>query len=260
MTLSELLRDARRQSGSLVSQVTDDWLQGRSAFGGLQGAFCVEAMRTLVDPSFPLRTFQMTFIAPIGAGECTTLASVLRAGKNTMHVEARIVGGQETLAHAIGVFGHARESIVKRDPPAAPAKKKGMHLPYVPNLTPNFFQHFDVSLIDGALPFSNRHVHRNVFELGMKESVVATEAHLLALADFVPPVALSWLPKPTPGSSMTWMLEFLDPDFAQQPVSGWLLDAEMIAARDGYTSQSTTLWSPAGVPTLLSRQSMVVFG
>lgn len=59
---------------------------------------------------------------------------------------------------------------------------------------------------------------------------------------------------------MTWMLEFLDQTFVQQPLSGWLVDAEMIAARDGYTSQSTTLWSPAGVPTVLSRQSMVVFG
>jgi acyl-coenzyme A thioesterase PaaI-like protein len=260
MTLSELLRAARREPGTLVSEVTPDWLQGRSAFGGLQGAFAVEAMRTLVDASFPLRTFQMTFAAPISDGECTTRANVLRAGKNTMHVEARIVSGEETLAHAIGVFGLARTSIVARSLPPAPAKKPGMRLPYVANAMPNFFQHFDVSLLEGALPYSNQPVHRNVFELGLKDSGGATDAHLIALADFVPPVALSWMPKPTPGSSMTWMLEFVDQDFAQQPLSGWLVDSEMVAARDGYTSQSTMLWSPAGVSTLLSRQSMVVFG
>ena len=90
--------------------------------------------------------------------------------------------------------------------------------------------------------------------------VNATDAHLIALADFVPPVGLSWMSKPTPGSSMTWMLEFLDQGFTRQPVNGWMVDSEMLAARDGYTSQSTTLWSPAGVPTMLSRQSMVVFG
>ena len=128
-------------------------MQGRSAFGGLQGAFALEAMRTLADAPFPLRTFQMTFVAPIGEGEFTTLASVLRAGKNTMHVEARIVGGQETLAHAIGVFGQARESIVKRDLPPPPAKKSGTRLPYVPKLMPSFFQHFDVELIDGGCLF-----------------------------------------------------------------------------------------------------------
>jgi len=260
MTLSELLRNAQRNSGSLICEVSDDWMQGRSAFGGLQGAFALEAMRTLVDATFPLRTFQMTFIAPIGEGECTTLASVLRAGKNTMHLEARIVGGQETLAHAIGVFGHARESIVKRELPPAPAKKAGTTLPYVPKLMPSFFQHFDVSLLEGGLPFSGQPVHRNVYELGLKDSSNATDAHLIALADFVPPVGLSWMPKPTPGSSMTWMLEFVDQGFTQQPLAGWMVDSEMVAARDGYTSQSTTLWSPAGVPTMLSRQSMVVFG
>ncbi len=260
MTLSELLRHAQRKPGSLSAGVTDDWMQGRSAFGGLQGAFAIEAMRTLVDASFALRTFQMTFVAPIGEGECTTIASVLRAGKNTIHVEARIGSAQETLAHAIGVFGHARESIVKRDLPPAPPKKPGTTLPYIPKLMPAFFQHFDVSLLDGALPFAGKPVHRNVYELGMKDSSTATDAHLIALADFVPPVGLSWMPKPTPGSSMTWMLEFLDQGFMQQPVSGWMVDSEMVAARDGYTSQSTTLWSPAGVPTVLSRQSMVVFG
>lgn len=260
MTLSELLRAARKQPGSLTAEITDNWMQGRSAFGGLQGAFAVEAMRTLVDASLPLRTFQMTFIAPIGSGTCTTHASVLRAGRNTMHVEARIVSGDETLAHSVGVFGHARESIVKRDLPAAPPRKKGTRLPYVPNFAPAFFQHFDVSLLDGALPFSHQPVNRNLFELGMQESGETTDAHLIALADFVPPVALSWLPKPTPGSSMTWMLEFLDQGFTQQPLGGWLVESEMLAARDGYTSQSTTLWSPAGVPTVLSRQSMVVFG
>ncbi len=260
MTLSELLRAARKQSGSLTAEVTEDWMQGRSAFGGLQGAFAVEAMRTLVDMSFPLRTFQMTFVAPIGAGACTTQASVLRAGRNTMHVEARIVNGAETLAHSVAVFGRARESIVKRDLPPAPPRQEGTRLPYVPNIAPAFFQHFDVALLDGALPFANRPVHRNVYELGIKDSGTTTDAHLIALADFVPPVALSWLPKPAPGSSMTWMLEFLDHGFTQQPVGGWLVETEMLAAREGYTSQSTTLWSPAGVPTVLSRQSMVVFG
>ena len=204
-------------------------MQGRSAFGGLQGAFAIEAMRTLVDASFALRTFQMTFVAPIGEGECTTLASVLRAGKNTMHVEARIVGGQETLAHAIGVFGHARESIVKRDLPPPPAKKPGTTLPYVPKMMPSFFQHFDVKLLEGALPFSNQPVHRNVYELGLKDSSNATDAHLIALADFVPPVGLSWMPKPTPGSSMTWMLELLDQTFLQSAGAG--LDGRQRNAR-----------------------------
>lgn len=261
MTLTELSQAMHAEPGLVRSTVGDDWLQGRSAFGGLQGAFALWAMRTLVPASMPLRTFQMTFIAPVGAGEVLTHARVARAGKNTMHVEARIENGDELLAHAIAIFGSARESIVRRDLPRAPeTNAAGTRLPFVPNVVPNFMQQFDVRLLDGGLPFSGSHVARNVFDLGMKDSGNATEAHLIALADFVPPVALSWMPKPAPGSSMTWMLEVLDQDFTTQPLQGWRVDSEMIAARDGYTSQSTVIYAPSGTATVLSRQSMLVFG
>jgi hypothetical protein len=58
---------------------------------------------------------------------------------------------------------------------------------------------------------------------------------------------------------MTWMLEVLD-TFADQPLRGWRTDSEMTAARDGYTSQTTTVYAPDGRAVALSRQSMVVFG
>jgi hypothetical protein len=38
------------------------------------------------------------------------------------------------------------------------------------------------------------------------------------------------------------------------------VDAELVAARDGYTSQSVMLWAPDGTPVAISRQSMLVFG
>ncbi len=260
MTLAEIMKIAKKEPGVFTARVSDDWQQGRSAFGGLQGAFALGAMRTLVPSDMPLRTFQMTFVAPVGNGEHVTRAQVMRAGKNTMHVEAKIQSGDDVLAHAIGIFGHARESIVRRELPAAPSRAKGTRIPFVADLTPNFFQHFDVTLIEGDAPFSGSRATRNVFALGMNEPGNTTDAHLIALADFVPPVALSWLSKPTPGSSMTWMLEFLDHGFVEQPLRDWIVATEMVAAKDGYTSQSTTLWSPAGLPTVLSRQSMVVFG
>lgn len=261
MTLTELKQALRVESGSITSRIDDDWLQGRSAFGGLQGAFAIWAMRTLVPDTMPLRTFQMTFVAPVGAGDVVTRARVLRAGKNTVHVEARIEHGDDVLAHAIAVFGTARESIVVREIPRAPtAQEGGTRLPFMPGITPNFMQHFDVRLLDGGLPFSGSHATRNVFGIGMKEPGNASEAHLIAIADFVPPVALSWMPKLTPGSSMTWMLEVLDPSFATQSLQGWRVEAEMVAARDGYSSQSTIIYAPDGTATVLSRQSMVVFG
>jgi hypothetical protein len=56
------------------------------------------------------------------------------------------------------------------------------------------------------------------------------------------------------------MLELLCDDVRNFPLDGWRIDAELIAARDGYTNQSVMLWGPDGTAVALSRQSMLVFG
>ena len=61
---SALLDSARPHDGGLALDVPPDWAQGRSIFGGLQAAFAVRAMRSIVDPAVPLRSLQVTFIGP----------------------------------------------------------------------------------------------------------------------------------------------------------------------------------------------------
>lgn len=259
MTLTELLGSMRLGDGSVHAQVGEDWLQGRSVFGGLQAAIAVRAMRTLVSEEFPIRSLQMTFIAPVPAGGIDARAVVLRSGKNTQHVEARLEGNSQLLAHAVAIFGTGRESIVRLDMPQSPTKTRGRPFAFQAGLMPNFMQHFSLELFEGAPPFSNAKIDRVVYGIGMIDDGSTTESHVLAIADFVPPVALSWMPKIVAGSSMTWMVEFFDHSFIEQPLQGWRVDAQMIEARDGYTSQSTTIHSPAGNVVALSRQSMAVF-
>jgi acyl-CoA thioesterase len=257
--LSELMNRCIDGIGTAaLADVGDDWMQGRSVFGGLQAALALRAMRTLV-PEMPLRTLQVTFVAPVGAGDMRASAKILRAGKNATQVEARI-GGDDTLALAVAVFGTARDSIVRVGVPTAAAAGAGTPVPFVQGLWPNFIQHFEMALVDGALPFAGARVDRVVYALSLRDSGLTREAHLLAFADLMPPVGLSWMPQPVPGSSVTWMLEIIDPDFAAQPLRGWRVDARLIAAHDGYTNQSTTIYAPNGKAVALSRQSMVVFG
>lgn len=264
MALSELIRSAVHDGPRLQLTVGDDWLQGRSLFGGLQAAVAVAAMRSQVPAGLPLRTLQMTFIAPVPAGEVRAVAQLLRSGKSAVHVQARLEDEHgELLALVIGVFGSGRESRVSREPAlaaaAADTAAAATPLPFLPGVTPNFMQHFQVSLRGGALPFTGKPVHANRFEVGLREPAATSEWHLLAIADFVPPVALSWMDTVVPGSSLTWMLEILVDDYQSQPAAGWRVDAELVAARDGYTSQSTWIVAPDGRPVALSRQSMVVF-
>jgi hypothetical protein len=257
---SDLFARARGQDGTWTLAIPDDWMQGRTIFGGLQAALALRAMRELV-PQVPLRTLQGTFLAPSPAGVLTARARVLRTGKSATHVEARLVDGETTLAVLIGVFGAARPSAVTLLPQqVAVTAAKPIEFPYVPGLIPAFTQHFKVRWLRGMPPYTGDTVTDPVMEIGMLDRGPATEGHVLAIADFPPPVALSHLKAPAPGSTLTWMIELLADSFDALPLAGWRIDAQLAAARAGYTSQSIMVWGPAGEPVAMSRQSMVVFG
>ncbi len=257
---SVLMSRARSGAGESQLDVPDDWLQGRTLFGGLQAAVALAAMRSLV-PQAPLRSLQATFLAPVPGGVVRSRARLLRSGKSTTYVESRIVDGDDTLALLVGVFGLPRPSTVKlipRQPMVASAH--GIEMPWIEGVTPNFTQHFKARWIVGGPPFSGMGQPENVIELGMRDSGHATEYHLLAMADFIPPIALSYLKERTAAASVTWMLEVLAEDVSALPLDGWRIDAHMVAADSGYTNQSLVLWGPGGVPVALGRQCMVVFG
>ena len=132
--------------------------------------------------------------------------------------------------------------------------------PFLSGVTPAFTQHFDARWIAGGLPFSGVTELDNVIELGMRDTGNATEAHVVAMADFIPPIALSFLKERVAGASLTWMLEILAEDVSALPLDGWRIDARMTSSAGGYTNQSLVLWGPGGVPVALGTQSMVVFG
>ena len=259
---SELLARVAAGDGEASVDVPDDWLQGRTLFGGLQAAIALAAMRT-VAPPVPLRTLQATFLAPVPGGRVSAKARVLRSGKNTTHVEGRLVDGDNTLALLVGVFGAGRDSAVNLRPqqPPAPVPRAGppIELLRLPGVVPNFTQHFDARWLAGGLPFTGDTSAEHVIELAMHDSGNATEPHVVAMADFIPPIALSFLKERVAAASLTWMLEFLADDVSALPLAGWRIDARMAAAGSGYTNQALMLWGPGGVPVALGTQTMVVF-
>jgi acyl-CoA thioesterase len=261
MRFSEVLNSVRRDGDVWIATVSEDWLQGRSAFGGLQAALALQAMRKLAPEDLPLRSLQVTFVAPIAAGTVRITARILRRGKNVMQIEARLLDGDETACLVIGVFGAARASTLRVLPvqPTVEAMAEPHVLRYVPGVLPQFTQHFDARWLRGDLPFTGSKKTEQVVVVGLKDEGTAEEAQMLAFADFIPPLALSMLERPAPGSSLTWMLECFA-DSRGLPLQDWRIDAHVQAVLDGYTSQQVMLWGPGGEPVALSRQSMVVFG
>jgi acyl-coenzyme A thioesterase PaaI-like protein len=260
MPWTRLFAHAHAEPGRASLVVTPDWLQGRTVFGGLQAALALRAMRTLV-PEVPLRTLQGTFLAPVPEGPLTATARVLRTGKSATHVEARLMDGDALLATLVGVFGAARASVVKLEPRQEPVDAATARaFPYIPGAMPAFTQHFKARLLRGAFPYTGDAGVEHVFEVAMRDDGPVTEGHVLAVADFVPPIGLAHLKAPAPGSTLTWMVELLANTFNGLPLDGWRVDVTMDHARDGYTGQSVMVWGPGGVPLAMSRQSMVVFG
>lgn len=254
------MAQVRAADGQAVVDVPDDWLQGRTLFGGLQAAIALAAMRS-VAPSAPLRSLQATFIGPVIGGMVRANAKVLRSGRSATHVEARIVDGDNTLGLYVGVFGLARPSDVALRPTQQPvASPRPVDYPYIPGERPPFKQHFTARYLVGGTPYSGVSHPEAVIELAMIDTGNATEAHAVAMADYISPIAHSYLGKPTVGASLSWMLEMLVEDVSMLPLEGWRVDATLMAAADGYTHQSLVLWGPGGVPVALGRQTMVVFG
>ncbi|OOG39414.1 thioesterase family protein [Rhodanobacter sp. C05] len=261
MRFSEAMQGVTRHGDSWQATVTDDWLQGRSAFGGLQAALALRAMRELVPPDMPLRSLQTTFIAPVAAGSVTIRAQCLRKGRSVIQIEASLCDGEQTLCRLLGVFGSARPSVLDFQPEQPPFRgATSKELRYVEGQMPAFTQHFRARWLRGDLPFSGGHQRDSALQLSLRDDGQPDETHVLAFADFIPPIALSMFDAPTPGSSLTWMIELLRDRYDDLGMDDWRVDAELIAARDGYTNQSVMLWGPHGEPVALSRQSMVVFG
>lgn len=256
---SQLIQAARRDGLRWRYPLPDDWMQGRSAFGGLQVSYALHAMRELV-PEAPLRTVQVTFIAPVPVGEVWAQAKILRTGKNATHVECRL-GGEELQALVIGVFGAPRSSVVQLMPARTPARtREPLRFPFVPGVTPNFTQHLEVDLLQGNLPFSGGADPDQRLQIRLLDDGLANELHVPLYADFIPPIGLTYLEKPAPGSTLTWMLELLRERWDQLPLAGWSVEGRLESALSGYTSQFVTLWAPDGTPAAFSRQSMLIFG
>lgn len=261
MQFSEAMRSVTRHGDHWQATVSDDWLQGRSAFGGLQAALALRAMRELVPAEMPLRTMQVTFIAPVPAGGVTIRALRLREGRSAIQVEASLCDGEQTLCRLLGVFSNARASVLDFQPEQPPiAAVAARELRYVEGQMPAFTEHFRASWLRGDLPFTGGHQRDSVLQLSLRDDGRPDETHVLAFADFIPPIALSMFDAPTPGSSLSWMIELLRDRYDDLGLDDWRVDAQLIAARDGYTNQSVMLWGPRGEPVALSRQSMVVFG
>lgn len=261
-TYTKQIADLQIVGNAVTLELTQDWLQGRSGYGGWQAALAVKAMRALLGDELPLRSLQVNFIAPVPAGRVTAYAELLRRGRSVAQLEARILVDGRVAFTALGIFGGSRQtSIVHR--PSAPAAASDPETladwPYVEGSTPEFMRNFHLRWGAGKPPYSGvAHADAQI-GVRLRDDAVTTEAHLVCMADAIPPSALSLLTAPAMLSSINWTLELVTP-LAEEERNDWFrFDSSLTAANDGYAWENTAIWSARGNLVALSRQCVAVF-
>ncbi|MEZ5998132.1 MAG: thioesterase family protein [Hyphomonas sp.] len=248
-------------AGASHVTVPEDWMQGRTTYGGLTAALCLKAALPIAGDR-PIRSAQIAFVGP-AVGELISVPTLLREGKNTAFISVRMTGAEGVVAECIFAFGTARDSSLDfsdMKPPSVTAPDDTAQFFPDENRRPAFARHFNVRLARGGRPLSGATDGEISLWLRHKDENAAMDpVTVLALADTPPPAALSMLTQPARISSMTWMAEFLTDRIETD--DGWFL-AQHVAqtAQQGYSSQAMRLWNAHGEPVMVGRQTIAVFG
>lgn len=242
-----------------TTNVPETWMQGRTAYGGLTAALCLEAARALA-PGLPVRAVQVAFVGPVN-GDVTCKAEILRQGKNTVFVSVRMTSSEGVLADCIMTFGASRQSSLSfADLPPPDVQDPEDVKPYFRNHQgPAFAQNFDLLIAGGNPPMSGADKADVSIWMRHKDPATPMDAvSLLALADAPPPAAMAMFKEPGRISSMTWMAEFLTEDIETQ--DRWFLARHVAqTARNGYSSQEMLLWNKDRQPIMVGRQTIALF-
>jgi hypothetical protein len=243
--------------------IPEDWRQGRTTYGGLSAALCVAGALRAVEGLPALRAAQFVFVGP-AAGALRIAATVLRRGKSSVFVGVDLVGEAGLATRATLSFGAPRASVLSYRgcaAPEVPGPEAGR--PFFPNAQrPAFAAHFETrragkyARASGpAEPDLLLWIRHN--DPGARHGL----AGLIALADALPPAAITMFPAPAPISTITWSVDVLEPDLVGAgSAEGWhLMRSRGDHVADGYTSQHMVLWNELAVPLLLARQTVAIF-
>lgn len=266
---SSLIEASCTQGDSLRYVLTDDWLQGRTCFGGLVAALAVHAMRERAGAAWPrgvgLRALQTSFVAPVGPGELWVSVNVLRQGKNICQVLAQARQGEQTVAALLGTFGADRESALaprRPSPHVLPHTAEELAAaPVRPRQAPTFLQHFDLRWAAGPPPLSGGQGWSTSLYLRLRDAAaaqVSSELQAVLLADLSPTPVMGHLSRHAPKSSVTWALE-LRPINPPSPAGWRRADTGSLMVDAGYVNHAAKLWAPDGQLAAFGHQVVAVF-
>ena len=268
LNANSFLNAAFTQPVDFKFSLPDDWAQGRAGFGGILAGMVIASMRREVPIERALQSMSCTFVGPVTMDEPFTIETqLLRNGKNAIQMQGSIRQNDGVQTIVIATFGLLRESraVMPAQTAAEAQSPDGLpSLPFIPNIIPNFIQHFDMRWVFGGLPFFGEGTREMGGWWRYKDfddqtiDPILSEAHYVTQLDAWPPAILPLIKKPTPASTMTWFAQFVQP----LPLfnNDWLLyRAEIAHAANGYGQTQAHVWNQASELLIVSSQTVAVF-
>lgn len=256
---SSLLDSFKRFDGGFKVDPGEGWGQGRTLYGGASLALASHAARLSFPDLPPLRSVQAAFTGA-SSGPLCIHAKIINAGKSTAFVGVDLSTANGVALHATFCYGLARASNLDHQdftPPDVLAPEQCGPL-FPKESRPQFDVQFDsrlagVNAVIGAAQTPDllawtRHRDQNP---------AYGEAGFFALADSLPPSAMTMFDKAAPVSTMSWMINVLSDVFS--PSDWHLMQSRGDFIQNGYCSQSMKIWDQAGRPLAFGCQQVAIY-
>lgn len=259
---SEMMADFLASGPNYIADLPENWMQGRTAFGGLTSALLAAAIQQDYPDLPPIRTAQVNFIGP-AMDKLEVRHQLLRQGKNNVTLSATLDSEAGAGTHGFFTYGVTRQLPQEMDYPARAMEKKPEDAePFHPTTegAPSFLTNLDRRWVAGPRFLEGSNNPDMLFWARLTDPKSWDEGliPLIVLAD-TPPAAFGYLTEPFRAlSSMNWNINFLTDDFTTRD-GWWLMRSATRFIKDGYSSQLIQVWNTDGRRVMDSMQMQALF-
>jgi acyl-CoA thioesterase len=259
MTIASLLEPITGKPGPASLTQAEDWMQGRTLYGGASALVAFTMARRAFPDLPPLRAAQIGFVAPVGT-QIELTAEIIRQGRNVTQVRSEIRNEKGIALTAFWLFAEGRDPNGRRDS-STPENWPGLpdeNEPAMVGKGPPFIQN-NFELRYGQTKGEDHGATIRRWARLTEEHDLDPVSKLVLMGDVMPPGAMRIMERPGPISSINWSFNVLDPDTQSQ--NGWYLAENASQHLDhGYSSERLRMYDIEGRQVLDGLQSVAVFG
>lgn len=259
MTIASLLEPVDGKPGARRLTHADEWMQGRTLYGGASALIAFTMAQRAFPGLPPLRAGQIGFVAPVGE-DIELSAEMVREGRNVTQVRSEIRCGGRLALTAFWLFAAERPANARReaDPPADWPGPPDQNAQAMKGEGPSFIRNnFELRFGQAKDADHGATVRRWARLTG--DHGLDPVSRLVLMGDVMPPGAMRIMDRAGPISSINWSFNVLDPESRSE--GGWYLAENASQHADaGYSSERLRMWDSAGRQVLDGIQCVAVFG